>query len=200
MIRFLFVMVLLGLSTAVQAECRTELKPTDRYSDLSNILKCLKDEIGKLRTVPSESAPPINETPPVAVNTEGEFNRIFGPYSIKLTACNQKNKTVVCKIEFTSVEDGLLMFNVGGTIYADKSGLIHSCNKIQAQKSNGYSTPLNKTGDSTLVISTQAGIPYTADVIFKQSALDIQLISRLSLSLHSKEWQNLEFMNVPISN
>lgn len=207
MMRFFFALMLTAVSTAVRAECKTELKSTDSYHELSAILKCLNDEIAKLKAVsvgaPVEKRGSI-QLPQTLSASGGKFKGTVGSYTIELTSCKRKKKKnttdfITCRLEYTPAEEGELIFSAGNIECFDNTGeRLSSPDIIITNKTISYCS----TGGQCWKQGLVAGVAYQTDIEFLSVSPDVKYVAllRLKLADETEKWVTLAFRNIPISN
>ena len=198
MMRFLIALILAGICAAARAECRNELKSTDSYHELSAILKCLNDEIVRLKAAPGAASTgkgePVRQSPPAP---NGNLKAEIPPHIIYLTGCSRDKakRKLTCHLSYVPEKDGMLKFRDSSTYYFDNNGDRHDCTKIKGR--NLLPTQVSGEEDQQLI----AGVSYQTDIEFEPANDEVQWIALLMLPLSSGgTFAKFEWRHMPIAN
>ncbi len=190
--RFGFALAILALRPTVHAEsCKTELKLTDGYRELSAILQCLKDEIEKLKGEAGKASPAVpGKAALPSAPAGGTLKGNVGPLTIELTGCRKVSGSVACQIKYLSPSDGALFFGGRSRLF-DDTGQAHEISRVSGKSIIG-----GFPSEQALV----AGIFYQTDIqfdgVFSASVSKLEL----QISHDNRQWVTPVFRNIPISD
>jgi hypothetical protein len=140
MIRIAYFSVLLIVlsGTAATASCDVDLKPTDKYQELSTKLRCLEDRINALEDGRSRGTgkPGILVQASTTENTQ-EADRL----RLQLQSCTRKGQSVSCGMTLTTISNDSVVAIWNDSLASDNAGAQSTLAEIEV---NGKKTEMKR--------------------------------------------------------
>jgi hypothetical protein len=188
-------LAMFAMAASADAQCRTELKPTDGFADLSIILKCLNDEITALKAGRGAAAPTSAQQPKagfIAVQTpSGPMSGSVGPLKFDITECRLKGTTVTCVVAVTAEKDAVLNVEKHASHVFDDSGDRRNAKAFRGKNLKEHSGAWYQ--------EYTAGVALINEIDFPDVGPDTQVLARVVIGFSTGgSWEYKTFRNVAL--